>query len=78
MKLKIGDEIRAIDDYYGITTKSNRWEGVVIAVNQDYDLFEAKTTKCKDSVIIGEVYDDLMESHFELIKPKIEQEAVEL
>lgn len=77
MKFKVGDEIEAIDDnYYGFTTKSKGWKGIVIRIHP-YGCFDAETTEGEDSWY-GEVYEDLEHKHFVLQKARVEQEATEL
>ena len=78
---KVGDEIEAIDDYYGFTTKSKGWKGIVTHIHPKdswYDgCIDAKTTEGRGS-IIGEIYEELEPKHFTLQKTKTEQEATEL
>lgn len=35
---KVGDIVRAIDDYYGVTSKKNEWTGKVTFVYDDGDI----------------------------------------
>lgn len=68
-KFKVGDKVRAIDDRYKITRKSNNWEGVVIKVH-DNGRFDATTTEHTDHGEIGANRCQLNPEHFELIQPE--------
>ncbi len=62
---KVGDKIRATSDRYGVTTKRNKWEGVIVCVYKS-GLFDAVTTKCSNGAI-GVRFFDLKPEYFELI-----------
>ena len=64
---KVGDKIRATSDRYGVTTKRNKWEGVIACVYKS-GLFDADTTKCSNGAI-GVRFFDLKPEYFELIPP---------
>lgn len=64
---KVGDKIRATSDRYGVTTKRNKWEGVVTSMGEN-GRFNADTTKCSQG-FIGNTFFDLKPEYFELIPP---------
>ena len=76
-KLKVGDKVRAIDDYYNITSKKNSWEGVVIHISKDSCQFVAETTQSKKyKRYINEPFSMLYYEHFEKVElPKIDLKA---
>ena len=66
-KIEVGDVVRAIDNYYGITTLQNEWEGVVISVSNGE--FNAITTNHKRlDYYKYDRYWGLDPKHFEIIK----------
>lgn len=64
-KFKVGDEVRAINDEYIITSKKYEWEGIVIFVYDNE--FSAKTTHSTISDK-GEVFYNLDYSCFEKVE----------
>lgn len=62
--VKVGRMVKAIDDYYGFTTKSRRWVGTVTKVC-DNGTFIAKTERSISKVEKDLTYDTLRPEHFE-------------
>ena len=63
--LKIGMKIKAIDNFYNITNKHNKWTGVVYEIYDD-GTFSART----ESSILSDkssLYNNLSPQHFEKI-----------
>lgn len=66
-KIEVGDVVRAIDNYYGITSLANEWEGVVIDTTGNG--FTALTTHAKyDQRASYSRFHGLDPKHFEIIK----------
>lgn len=76
MKVKVGDKVKAITNYYGMTNVSNEWEGRVLSIEGEF--FTAVTTSSIEQDDIGIEFDGLKLKHFELIKTPTEQESTEL
>lgn len=62
--LKVGMMVKAIDDHYGLTTKSRKWVGTVTKVFTDRT-FEATTESSVSKAEKNQKYDDLRSEHFE-------------
>lgn len=77
IQFRVGDKVEAITEFYGFTTHSEGWTGVVTRVSSDGSKFDAKTLTGTHSYA-GEEYEVLMSEHFRLIKIPIEREAEEL
>lgn len=70
-KFKVGDKVRAIDNFYGVTTVKTSWEGEVSKVHSNGE-FDAITTKGgdRDDAANHYEYDELAPHHFELVADK--------
>ena len=71
--LKVGMKIRAVDNYYTMTSKEYQFEGEVTDIDEDTETFSAKTTHstCPEQVYRnGCVWDELKSRHFEIIASK--------
>lgn len=71
--LKVGMKIRAVDNWYAITSKNYQFEGEVTDIDEDTETFSAKTTHntCPERVFRnGYVWDELKPKHFETIASK--------
>lgn len=62
--LRVGMTVKAIDDYYGLTTKSRKWVGIVTKVCGN-DTFYAVTESSVSKSEKGQKYDYLRPEHFE-------------
>ena len=68
--LKVGMKIRAIDNYYNVTSKKYQYEGEVINIDEYNETFIAKTTHNTDIEFQHYVWDGLKAKHFEPIPAK--------
>ena len=64
--LEVGMMVKAIDEFYGLTTKSRKWVGTVTKVC-DNGTFIAKTESSISKVEKGQKYDYLRPEHFEAV-----------
>ena len=67
--LRVGMKIKAIDDYYGLTTKSREWVGTVTKIC-DNGTFIAKTESSVSMADKNRKYDCLRPEHFEEVVTK--------
>lgn len=68
--LKVGMKIRAVDNWYAITSKNYQFEGEVTNIDEVTKTFTAKTTHstCPERVFRnGYEWDELKSKHFEII-----------
>lgn len=75
-ELKVGMKVRAIDNYYMMTSKRRGWTGFVVKICNDGTFF-AKTTRIidPDPVFSYHVWDNLKPEHFEVISSEEEKIA---
>ena len=76
--LKVGMKIRAVDNWYTITSKNYQFEGEVTDIDEDTKSFSAKTTHstCPERVFRnGYVWDELKPNHFGTIPAKKKENA---
>lgn len=66
MKFKVGDVVRAIDNYHIWASEMECWTGLVIEVCDDN--FKARTINSKHISQWGLIFDRLKYEHFELIE----------
>lgn len=62
-KFNVGDMVYAVDDLYTQTCKKKNWVGVVTIAREDS--FTAKTVKCSEDSVVGEIFGLLEYEHFE-------------
>lgn len=77
-ELKVGMKVRAVNNWYAITSKNYQFEGEVTDIDEDTETFSAKTTHstCPERVFRnGYIWDELKAKHFEIIPAKKKENA---
>lgn len=70
--LKIGMKIRAVDNYYNLTSKDHKWIGVIFEINSNGS-FSAKTESTISTLYKDKRYFNLQPQHFEKVVDQEEE-----
>ena len=66
-KFKVGDKVRAITNYYGVTNLDNNYIGEIKNISTDEKYISVRTVSCID-LLHYHYFTDLSTEHFELIE----------